>query len=593
MVGKLFKQRKSALWLALGTAAGFAIGGVTAWWFVQRRPTTAGLPTGTTVIPQEAVMTVSVSTDRGQWQQLRRFGTPETQAAFDRTLAQWRDRLLTANGLSYQQDIQPWVGNEITAALLLPPTDAANAPADAPGTVQPYDPTALVMGEQALVFVLPIADPAKAQQLLSSPQGDQDAVARDYKGVQIREVHNQTERAYAASVLGNRFVVVSDHTWAVEQVIDTFKGEASVAATPGYSQALGYITAANPFAQIYVNVPAATTFTSNNAIQPIPPQLLVPIQANRGLASTVTLESEGLRMQGVTWLAPNSKTRFRVINNTERMPQLLPSETLLTAMGGNLKQLWQNYTEQPPEPLQTVPKPGFLNPDTLRQGLRNLTGLDLDNDVMPWTAGEFALGLVSAPAAAGSTSKAGVVVMVQASDRRAADQTFQRLDEIMRERYRFQVSEAEIGGQSVVNWVSPFTALTVSRGWLDGNIAFLAIGPDLASTFLPAPAQSLADNEQFRAATSTQLEPNNGHFFIELDRLANPENLNLPLPALSEENRAFLKAIRAIGLTAALQDGRTTQYDVRVLMRKGDAPGALPPPALPAAPSPTEASPAP
>jgi hypothetical protein len=113
---------------------------------------------------------------------------------------------------------------------------------------------------------------------------------------------------------------------------------------------------------------------------------------------------------------------------------------------------------------------------------------------------------------------------------------------------------------------------------LDGNVAFLTVGPDLASTIVPAPTKPLAENPLFRQATSTELVANNGHFFLDVDRLSNP-NVNLPLPQLPPENQAFLKAVRAIGITAALQDSRTTRYDVNVLLRKGNSPAPLPSPA--------------
>lgn len=571
MVGKLLFKRKPALLLTLGSAAGFLIGGVVAWSLLQKRPTLVGMPTGVEIVPQDAAMTLSFSTDKGQWQQLRRFGTPESQTTFDKNLANLRDRLLTSNGLNYQRDIQPWVGSQITTALLLPPASNGKTQDQ---KIQPYDPQALAAGKQAMVMVLPIADQTKAQQLFTTPKtaATQDWVDRDYKGTKIREVHGKTEPAYAAAVVENRFVVVANDTKAVERVIDTAKGKPSVAQTPGYSQALSHITSTNPFMQLYVNLPATTALAANNTSQPIPPQTLTPLKSNQGLAAAATLQTEGIRLQAVSWLAPNSKTRFKVSNNAERMPLLLPADTLLAASGGNLKQLWQNYTQQPNEAL-----PGFFNPDTLRQGLTNLTGLNLDQDLIPWMAGEYALGVVSTAGTSGTGTKAGIMLLVQASDRKAADQTFKRLDELMKTRYRFQVSETQVAGKPVVSWVSPFTALTVTHGWLDGNVAFLAVGPDLASTIMPAPAKPLAENPLFRQTASTELVPNNGHFFLDVDRLSNP-NVNLPLPQLPSENQAFLQAIRAIGITAALEDGRTTQYDVQVLLRKGNTPPALPSP---------------
>jgi len=594
VVRKLLHKRKSALLLTLGSAVGFAVGGVIAWSLLRKQPTLVGMPTGADVIPQDAAITVAFTTDKSQWQQLRRFGTPESQAAFDKTLAELRDRLLIANGLNYPRDIQPWVGNEITAAVLLPP---ANVKAPKP---QPYDPAALAAGDQSTVMVLPIADPTKAQEILTRPQvaANQDWVDRDYKGIKIREVHGQRAKAYAATVLDNRFVVAANDGKAIERVIDTFKGKPSVAQMPGYSQALSHIATTSPFMQLYVNLPAATTLTSSNTSQPIPPQLIGLLKPNQGLAATMSLESEGLRFQGVSWLAPNHKTRFKVQNSATRMPLLLPSDTLLAIAGGNLKQSWQTFSQpaEANEPSASAPGQMF-NPDTMRRGVNSLTGLDLDQDIMSWMNGEFALALVSAPAAPpaastppsssatpttpaqGKNSRAGLLLLSQTSDRKAAEQTFKQLDDLMKTRYRFQVSETQIGGKPAINWVSPFTALNVTHGWLDGDVAFLAIGADLASTLVPAPTKPLNDNSFFHQTDSTDLKPNNGHFFLEVDRLINPD-AKLPLPQLPAEHQSLLGAIRAIGLTSALQDGRTTRYDLHLVLRKGNAPQALPAPRL-------------
>lgn len=603
MVGKLLHQRKSALLLTLGSAAGFAVGGMIAWTLLQKRPTLVGMPIGADVIPQDAAVTVAFSTDKGQWQQLRRFGTAASQAALDQRLAGLRDQLLTANGLNYPRDIQPWVGSEVTAAVLLPPAAAKAA------AVQPYDPAALATAGQSTVMVLPIADPAKAQQILAQPKtaAGQDWVDRDYKGIKLREVHGRQTKAYAATVLDNRFVVVANDSKAIERVIDTFKGQPSVAQAPGYSQALSHIAATSSFMQVYVNLPGATALTSSNKSLPIPPQLFSLLRPNQGLAATMSLEPEGLRVQAVSWLAANRKTRFQVENKAERMPLLLPSETLMAVSGGNLKQSWQTFS-QPAEANDPPLPPGqLLNPDSIRRSVNSLTGLDIDQDIMPWMDGEFALALVSAPAAAPSSSagspaesppaagpsptstagaaRAGLLLLTQTPDRKAAEQTFKQLDQLMKTRYRFQVSETQVGGKPATSWVSPFTALNVTHGWLEGNVAFLAIGADLASTILPAPAQPLTANPFFRQTDSADLKPNNGHFFLEVDRLVKPD-AKLPLPQLPAETQSLLAAIRAIGLTAALQDGRTTRYDLRLVLRQGDAPKPLPAPSLEALPSP-------
>jgi hypothetical protein len=583
---QLFDKRKPALLLTLGTAAGLIVGGGIALWLTQHQPI-ADSPLGTEIVPQDAALSLSFSTNQGQWDQLKRFGTPEAQAALGQNLTKLRDRFLTGNGLNYQSDIQPWVGREVTVAFLLPP-----APADAKSgsqQVQPYTPPDSTKPAESAVAVMPIASPEKAQQFMEKTKGNASAVwaDRDYKGARIREVHNDAALAYAVTNLDNHFVVISKDEKAVERVVDTYRGSASVLQVSGYRQAFTQLNQKqdNPILRLYLNVPAARSLTTNNPLQPVPPLSLTPLQNNQGTVAEVTVQSDGVRVQGVSWLASDSKLDHKVVTSPNRMLNLLPAESLLMASGGNLKEFWQDYSQ----PIEGVPNRGLFDPNNLRQGLTNFTGLDLDRDLIPWMEGEYAMALVSAPGTANSPDpRTGIVLMVQASDRNAADQTYQKLDGIMKDRYHFRVSEGQVNGKPVINWVSPFSALTVSRGWLDNNIAFLAVGNGLASTILPAPDKPLAADDLFKTTTSTDLNSNNGHFFVEVERLVAPVT-NLPLPILPPENRAFLSSIQAIGVTSAIQDSRTTRYDVHVSLRKfGDTPES---PAV--SPSSTEVSPNP
>ncbi|HEY9644143.1 MAG TPA: DUF3352 domain-containing protein [Coleofasciculaceae cyanobacterium] len=573
MIQNPFKKQKPAVLVAIGSAAGLLVGGAIAWW-LQQQPVIEGLPAGSDVIPQDAAVTLSFSTNEGQWRQLRQFGTPQTEAALNKNWLQLRDRLLTANGLDYGRDIQPWVGSEITVAFLAPVGNpAANQP------IQPYTADPL-KGDASAVLVLPIANPAKAQALLTQPKvaAGQDWVDRDYKGIKIREVQGKAERAYAAAVLGDRYLVASPNSKAIEQVIDTFKGKPSVARTFGYGQAFTQLKTETPLLRTYVNVPVASGVAANNATQPIPPQGLALLQGNQGLASTMNLESEGVRFQAIAWLPTDSKIRYSSENTAQRMPTLLPDSTLLMASGGNFKQTWQNYSQA----IGNSGAGGVFNPIFIRQGFNNLTGMDFDQDLSNWMTGEFSLALISDPGTANaanpkaSAAKAGVLLLAQAGDRKAADASFKKLDAVMRDRYQFRVNNTQLGNQPAVAWTSPFSSLTVTRGWLDGNIAFLAIGADVGSAIVPAPAQTLATSPLFSSTASKTLEANNGHFFMATERLAN-RDAHLPLPILPADNQAYVSALRALHVTAATQDAHTTRYDVHVLLRKVSNPPATAP----------------
>ncbi|HHP7245879.1 MAG TPA: DUF3352 domain-containing protein [Elainellaceae cyanobacterium] len=548
-------KKKPALVLTLGAAVALIVGGGLAYWFLTNRRSSSGdLPVGVTVVPQDALMTLSFSTDEAKWEQLQSLGTSETQTTLQENLNTLRDRLLTENGYDYTEDIQPWVGDEVTVAFLSP---SAPPSEEAPDADTPTDPS----GEQQdAIWILPIADPIQAQESLTSDETDADeATTRDYNGLEIREFAGEAGQGYAATVIERQFLVVSDAPAAVEQVIDTFKGQDSVAQVPGYRQALRQVAVADPFLQTYVNVPVASQIAANNN-QPIPSQGLAPLQNNQGFAATVLLGEEGVEIQGIAWLDPDSAATYEAKNAARRMPKLLPAETLTMASGGNLQQLWQNYSER-----GDTASGGPFSPNNLRAGLQATTGLNMDDDLMAWMNGEFALALTPTAGDTAEGGGVGVLFMVQASDRPAAEQALTKLDDVMESRYRFQVNETEISGATVVQWTQPLAGLTLTRGWLNNDVTFLAFGP-IADSFLPNPKTALDENGLFQQTTASGLEPNNGHFFVNLEAM-NSADANVPLPSLPPNNQAFVNAIRAIGVTSAIENEYSTRYDISVLLK--------------------------
>ncbi|MGB6167973.1 MAG: DUF3352 domain-containing protein, partial [Geitlerinemataceae cyanobacterium] len=67
------KIKRSQL-LAVGAATTVIVGGSVVYWLLSRG-SEVQTQAGAKIIPQDAVMTISVSTNLRQWQQLRQYGT--------------------------------------------------------------------------------------------------------------------------------------------------------------------------------------------------------------------------------------------------------------------------------------------------------------------------------------------------------------------------------------------------------------------------------------------------------------------------------------------------------------------------------------
>lgn len=557
--GFMLKKKRTTLLLTLGAA--ILVGGSIAAYFLLMQPNIflGNTPAGAQLIPQEALVTASISTDSEQWQQLQKYGTPETQGALDSQLKQLQENLATANGYNYEQDIKPWLGKTVMIAYL--PSGAGTAQASA---------TAAPFVKQPDLMVLPIAKPVEAKQVLEKAKLNQanQLVERTYKGIQIRETKKSNAPNYSVTVL-DKFLVVTNNPKITERVIDVYKGAASVAAIPGYSQKMGKVNASHPFAQLFLNGPVFSAAIAANSKRALSPEQLAATQQRQGVAATVTLEPAGMRFRGISWLKPNSTQKYTGGNTTSRLARRLPGDTLVMFSGGNLAQLWQDYAQK-----TDSNSPTAISPNNLSTGVKTALGLDLEQDLLPWMGSEFTIALIPAsPEALTSPGNqqsvqlgAGVVLMVEASDRSRAEKTLQQLDQIMASRYQFQVEKTQIKGQPVINWISPLGGLNASHGWLEGNVVFLTLGAPITGEIVPQAKAPLSETQLFQETVPTKPNPNNGQFFLDVERTINSGTLNLP-QLLPQEQKMLAKGMRSIGVTAAINDERSIRFDLFLQMK--------------------------
>ncbi|MEH2200917.1 DUF3352 domain-containing protein [Nostoc sp.] len=562
------KKKKPSLVLTL-SAAGLLIGaGTVGYWLLSQRQISSGdLLVGANIIPGDALFAVSLTTDPQQWQKLRQFGTKETQAELDKNLVELRDRFLTNNGYDFQKDIAPWVGNDVTIAILAP----ATASKAAPKPVTTNEDAA--SDQQSMVMVLPVKNPEIAKNILAQPKTLKQGkwIDRIYQGIAIKQSEGQAGENFSAALLDGRFLVITDSPKATERAIDAYKNQTSLATTGGFAENFPKIANDQRFGQFYVNVPTAAKIAAASPNRPLPAQVLAQLQNNQGLAGTMTLEAEGIRFKGVSWLNPNSQRVLAVENKAGKMQSRVPAETLMMLSGGNLQRLWGDYvlTSQG-NPLSPIA------PEQLRGGIKSLTTLDLDKDLLSWMKGEFSLSVIPSTPKEGSPDnfRSGLVFMVQGSDRNSAEASIKQLDDVMRNQYQFQVQSAKVAGQPVVNWVSPYGTLTATHGWLDGDVAFLVVGAPITDKIVPKPNNTLASTIPFQQTVPTEPNPTNGQFFLDVERTVK----NFPLPTLISNQQTLLDATRSIGMTSAVSDSRSNLYDIFIALKKVSNTTPLPSP---------------
>lgn len=563
-----------------------AAGGLTAYWFVGRQGGAGGLPVGSRAIPDDVLMTLTFSTDEAEWQRLRQMGTQDSQERLNQYIATWRDRLLTDLDLSYQQDIAPWVGEAVTVAFLdsgadqVPELDGSSG-----ASPNPFDPAQMDLGDRAVAWILPIAQPVAAQAVLAE-LNSAGASEREYQGFEIYQFEGSEDQSYWATVLDRKLVAIATGAADLEAVIQAYGDGDSVADVPGYRQAAQQVAAAQPFLRAYINSDKASGVAAANAASGEAPSVAPLRKESQGIAATASLGEAGIEIDGVTWLKSGVGQTFTG-SPVENVAEFLPADTVLVMAGGNLQRLWQDLQQD----TQTT---GFLTPDSIRGLVNGLTGLSVDEDLIPWMGDEYGLALIagaagvragasdgasntagaasSGEAASGDNGGMALVLQIKAGDRSAAEAALGRLDEAVRSRYEFQIAQNVVQGQPTVQWTSPLAALQITRGWVDDDRVSVVAGA--ASPLLSG--APLSQSERFQQAIAQASTPT-GYFFVNPQRLIALDR-GLPLPSVPPPLQSAAEAIEAIGLTTTIPSDRTLRFDVSVLLNQLENPGTLPAP---------------
>ncbi|MEM9264787.1 MAG: DUF3352 domain-containing protein [Cyanobacteria bacterium P01_F01_bin.13] len=527
-------KQQPPLLVTVSTAVLLVLGGAAAYLGIgQRLSAEVKLPVGMELVPSDALVTLTLTTDENRWTRLRQLGTPESQKSLDRLLVTWRDRIISANGYRFRTDIQPWIGDEVTLAFL---------PSGGGATTE-------------LALIAPIADPAKAQEMLSAPQDGINWVGRDYKDIAIQSIKTAKGETYESAILGNKWLVLASGPKGIESVIDSSEGGASMATNNAYRQALKHLQMPSALAQLYINIPVAgEVLLGSDALPEI-----------NGLVAAADLLPYGLDIEASTWLGPEDQPVYEdMINARSLTLQRLPKSTVLMMSTSTIGSLWKALSEA-----DGVNALLPISVESLTKGLRTQTGLDIENDILPWLAGEVAFGLLppaSENAAELPIPMGQLALVADVADRDAAEVTWEQLDEVMASRFRFDVEPLQINSQPVSQLVSYYGGIAMGHGWLDETVTFFGMGPEVLDEIAPRPGETLKANRAFQTLLDISPQENSGYFFVDIEQLAELQG-TLPFPTLPDGN--LFSAMKSIGITTSVKDERSLRYDIFIELPKG------------------------
>ncbi len=535
---------------AIGAAV-VVIGGIATYLYLKGGPS-GGISDATAsakIVPDDAMMATYIATDPKAWSKLEQFGTPEAQKLVAEELKNLNESLSSDDSISYEKDLQPWVGGVMVAVL-------------PPSAVQPAQNNPQSSSEPSILMVVGIKDKVGAANFANKLKKQKNVKINEieYKGQKIQETKGKGSPTYS-TILNNEHVLFSPSQNAVQQAIDTSKGEPSFLSKKGASEIMGNnLKLENTLAQIYVpdySGMVKQLLSSNPQAQQLPPQTLEQLKQIKSVVAGIGVDDNGLRVKADTKLDPQ-KVQFQYEKTPGKVLSQLPQDTIALISGGGISKWWTAFAEQ----AKDTPELNVILQQA--RGQLNLVGIDLDKDIFSWMDGEF--GIAAIPANQGLLKQIGFggAFLFHTGDRKTAEATLSKLDNLAKAQ-SVKIAQKDINGKKITEWQVPGQGALLAHGWLDDRTALLAVGGSIAENISKKGLQTLNNSDSFKGITGTLPQINGGYFYLDMDKALPVMSRLSPPPA---EIAAILKSIRGVGVTATSPDKSLTQMEMLLALKR-------------------------
>ncbi|MDX2245100.1 MAG: DUF3352 domain-containing protein [Leptolyngbyaceae cyanobacterium bins.302] len=509
------------------------------------------LPSAAIFVPKQAPAMVSLLVNPDDLKAFRQvIAAPNKRRQARAELAQFEQGLLANTGLTYEQDIQPWLGDEVTLAITTLDIDRDRANGKQPG------------------YLLAIAtqDPARSREFLQvfwqkRAIAGTDLTFEQYKGVKL--IYNEVPvkqkaeskspdstlysllptPALASAVVGDQFVLFANDPKVLRDAVTNVQAaELNLNQAGFYTQALDTITQPR-IGLAFVNLPGLAQWLETESVtsaKESPAKEKPPTARQPSLAQTLTIALELDRQGLIAETAMTGTSGKTAIVPTLAKPvealQYIPATSSFVASGTNLTRLWHELSTS----LASYGAVSQLVNQSL-QSFEKQNHLNLPKDIFSWVTNEYALATVPVQPEVDQTvgrkakgKKAKNVLPEQAAiedwifvaERGTQEPTktaIAHLDDIAKQQ-GYGVGAVQLGEQTVSAW----TKLTSSNPFaktLQAEVqgVHATVGKyELFATSLPAMEQALnaVDNsllkrDRFQQAIAPFQNPNNGYLYLD------------------------------------------------------------------------------
>ncbi|HEY9877016.1 MAG TPA: DUF3352 domain-containing protein [Leptolyngbyaceae cyanobacterium] len=510
----------SALALVVVALSVIGLGGF--WGLTARNPLSLinqggqTLPSGTQFVPKSAPVTVSVLTRPDRLADLWLFlSTPNRRRQTQAEIERLEKTLLAGTDLSYEQDIRPWLGDEITFAITESDLDQDPENGRQPG----------------YLTILSCQDSERAKAALElfwqrRAIAGNSLVFEQFAGSKLIYTKASTKSSshsnLASAIVSSRFVLLANDPKVIQQALTSGQSrDLNLEQDSGYRKAMNSLPDKR-VGLVFLNVPASLNWLG--VATPNAPSLaLSELGSADGVFDRAVL-SLRLNRQGLladTALLAAAGHQFQPQTLASSAPslaasRLLPMGSPLVVVGENLNQLWQDLRSNLPYYTSVLQ---LSHP--LWESLETALG-GSPEPLLSWVKGDFALGLTD-------PSPQSQDWLLVAQHEAASQVAINDLDALA-QRQGLSVGPLMLGEHPVTAWtrlsVQPnrgrsggdTLAVTTQVAGLHtslGDFDLFSTSPTALYKAFQSPDSSLDGEKQWQQAIAPFSRPNLGYLYLD------------------------------------------------------------------------------
>ena len=559
------KLRSFFSFLIAGVLAllGLSAGGF--YWLTTHTPLNllAGGPTTTPAaavfVSKQTPLLASMLVNPDRLEALRQvFATPEERSRSHAEFEQIKKSLLANTGLDYSRDIQPWIGDEITLAVIDIDSDGDSNNGKQSG------------------FLLAVSSKNvdRSQQFLDSywrkqSRADKTVQSEIYKAVQInyKQVPIANKKtspispfnslslpkttlppSFATAAIGSSsdsgtnpsFVLFANSPTVIRDAINNVAAaNLNLNNSPNYQKAFQQLTQGR-IALAFVNLPQSQTEQN--------PQISL-----NSLAVAVGVNRRGLLAE-TALVTSRENTASPTLSEPVKALQYIPSASPFAVASTDLRNFWADLSSA----VSTNAEVSKLVDRTFAD-IQQVWGVNLQQDIFNWVQGEYALGLLP-----NSSNSADWIFAAEksADSQKAID----KLDEIARSK-EYSIGSFTLRNQKITAW----TQLTTSQNLGKKNNRKSAIETEakgvratvgkyeifttsveaMDAALEAAETGSLVANQDFQTSIEPLPPSNDGYFYLDWPSSRAIWEKQIPLLRLIELSaRPLFDHLRSLTVTS-------------------------------------------